>query len=225
MVTGGSDGYGATRMPFGNSEGGGVAGSAPVPTPVLENERVRHVGQAIAVVVATDRYIAADAVNLIEVDYEPLPVVTDMEEALKDGAPQLYDHVPNNLAYVHTQQTGDPDAVFVGGGASVPGVVDSCRRRLRPGGRLVVHGVTLETERLLLELHERLGGELTRHGLKSADELVKQRCLACTGFARQTHHAYRTAAHGSQVLLQDSGFIIPNKNRTLMRAPCGGSHM
>src|SRR6476469_6399259 len=108
-----------TAMPFGNSEGGGVAGEAPIATPVLENERVRHVGQAIAVVVATERYIAADAVDLIEVDYEPLPAVTDMEEALKDGAPQIYDHVPNNLAYTFRHKAGDPEAVF----ANAPVVV------------------------------------------------------------------------------------------------------
>ncbi|GAA4688653.1 precorrin-6y C5,15-methyltransferase (decarboxylating) subunit CbiE [Nocardioides nanhaiensis] len=60
----------------------------------------------------------------------------------------------------------DPDAVFVGGGASLPGVLDTCRQRLRPGGRLVVHSVTLQTERLLLALHEQDGGELTRHAVE-----------------------------------------------------------
>ncbi|WP_209022043.1 precorrin-6y C5,15-methyltransferase (decarboxylating) subunit CbiE [Nocardioides sp. 503] len=55
-----------------------------------------------------------------------------------------------------------PDAVFVGGGATVPGVVAACLAALRPGGRLVVHGVTLETEALLGRLHAERGGELTR---------------------------------------------------------------
>ena len=82
------------------------------------------------------------------------------------GVPGL--HVIEGDAPAALADLRDPDAVFVGGGASVPGVVDSCRRRLRPGGRLVVHGVTLETERLLLELHERLGGELTRHAIETA---------------------------------------------------------
>jgi precorrin-6Y C5,15-methyltransferase (decarboxylating) len=55
-----------------------------------------------------------------------------------------------------------PHAVFVGGGATREGVVDTCLSALRPGGRLVVHGVTLETETLLARLHREHGGELTR---------------------------------------------------------------
>lgn len=55
-----------------------------------------------------------------------------------------------------------PDAVFVGGGATRAGVLDSCLAALRPGGRLVVHGVTLETESLLARLQAEHGGELSR---------------------------------------------------------------
>ncbi len=55
-----------------------------------------------------------------------------------------------------------PVAVFVGGGATDPGLLSTCWRALRPGGRIVVHGVTLETERLLAEWFTRHGGELTR---------------------------------------------------------------
>ncbi|MDQ6525390.1 precorrin-6y C5,15-methyltransferase (decarboxylating) subunit CbiE [Nocardioides sp. LHD-245] len=55
-----------------------------------------------------------------------------------------------------------PDAVFVGGGATADGLLDLCRAALAPGGRLVAHGVTLETERLLVEAFHAYGGELTR---------------------------------------------------------------
>ncbi|WP_418058629.1 precorrin-6y C5,15-methyltransferase (decarboxylating) subunit CbiE [Pimelobacter simplex] len=55
-----------------------------------------------------------------------------------------------------------PDAVFVGGGATAPGLLDLCRDALAPGGRLVAHGVTLETERLLVDAFHTHGGELTR---------------------------------------------------------------
>jgi precorrin-6Y C5,15-methyltransferase (decarboxylating) len=61
-----------------------------------------------------------------------------------------------------------PDAVFVGGGATDPGVLDAAWAALRPGGRLVVHGVTLETERVLADRHAELGGELTRHHVERA---------------------------------------------------------
>ncbi|WP_435742264.1 precorrin-6y C5,15-methyltransferase (decarboxylating) subunit CbiE [Nocardioides sp. SYSU DS0663] len=62
----------------------------------------------------------------------------------------------------------DPDAVFVGGGATAPGLLDLCRERLRPGGRLVVHGVTLETEAVLAAAHAAHGGELTRVAVEHA---------------------------------------------------------
>lgn len=61
-----------------------------------------------------------------------------------------------------------PDAVFVGGGATDEGVLDTCWAALRPGGRLVVHGVTLETERVLAVRHTEHGGELTRHHVEHA---------------------------------------------------------
>lgn len=55
-----------------------------------------------------------------------------------------------------------PEAVFVGGGLTRPGVLDACLAVLRPGGRLVVHGVTLETEAVLAAAYHERGGELTR---------------------------------------------------------------
>ncbi len=54
--------------------------------PALAVGEVRHVGDCVAVVLATDRYRAADAAEAVEVDYEPLPAIMDMEAALADGA-------------------------------------------------------------------------------------------------------------------------------------------
>lgn len=64
-----------------------------------------------------------------------------------------------------------PDAVFIGGGATRAGVLEACLEALRPGGRLVVHGVTLETEALLAERHRELGGELTRISVEQVDTI------------------------------------------------------
>ncbi|GAA1391229.1 cobalt-precorrin-6A reductase [Luteococcus peritonei] len=64
-----------------------------------------------------------------------------------------------------------PDAVFIGGGATVPGVVQACLAALPPGGRIVVHAVTLESELLLARLHGEHGGELTRISLESSAPL------------------------------------------------------
>jgi precorrin-6Y C5,15-methyltransferase (decarboxylating) len=64
-----------------------------------------------------------------------------------------------------------PDAIFIGGGASEPGVVDTAARALRSGGRLVANAVTLETETLLLGRHAVLGGELLRLAISRAEPL------------------------------------------------------
>lgn len=77
-------------------QAGGVDNNANTPR-VLEIERVTFTGAGVAVVVAEDRYIAQDALGLIEVDYEPLPVVVNAEEASQPGAPQLHENAPSNI--------------------------------------------------------------------------------------------------------------------------------
>jgi precorrin-6Y C5,15-methyltransferase (decarboxylating) len=64
---------------------------------------------------------------------------------------------PEGLAGLPT-----PDAVFLGGGASDPAVIERAWAALRPGGRLVANAVTIETEAALLQARARLGGEMTR---------------------------------------------------------------
>jgi len=64
-----------------------------------------------------------------------------------------------------------PHAIFVGGGAGDPGTLDAAARALRPGGRLAVNAVTLETEALLLARHATLGGDLIRIAISRADAL------------------------------------------------------
>jgi precorrin-6Y C5,15-methyltransferase (decarboxylating) len=61
-----------------------------------------------------------------------------------------------------------PDAVFVGGGATSPGVIDACWDALHPGGRLAVTAVTLETEQTIASWHARIGGDLTRIAISRA---------------------------------------------------------
>jgi len=77
-------------------QAGGVKNNANTPR-VLEIDKVTHAGLGVAVVVAEDRYIAEDALNLIEVDYEPLPVVVDAEKTTFPGAPQIHENAPNNI--------------------------------------------------------------------------------------------------------------------------------
>ena len=78
----------------------------------MAKDRVRYVGDAVAVVVAESRYQAEDALEHIVVDYEPHGVVINPKEAAQDGAPQLHDDVPNNIAFTWAVAGGDTDTAF-----------------------------------------------------------------------------------------------------------------
>ncbi len=85
--------------------------------PLALNE-VHYVGEAVAMVVADSRYIAEDALDLIDVEYDPLPVVHSLEVASAKDAPLVHADVPDNIAAHLVQVVGDPDTVF----ASAPHV-------------------------------------------------------------------------------------------------------
>ena len=80
--------------------------------PAIAKDRVRYVGDAVAVVVAETRYQAEDALEHIEVEYEPLGVVINPRAATADGAAQLHDDAPNNIAFTWAVAGGDADAAF-----------------------------------------------------------------------------------------------------------------
>jgi carbon-monoxide dehydrogenase large subunit len=82
--------------------------------PALALGKVRHVGEAVAVVVAADRYAAEDAAELVAVDYEPLAVAGHPEAALREGAPLLHEATATNLILSRTFARGDVDAVLDG---------------------------------------------------------------------------------------------------------------
>src|SRR5665213_243806 len=86
-----------------------IPGTLDVRHRVIARERVRYVGQAVAVVVAVNRYVAEDAAALVEIDYESLPAVTDAMAAMKDGAALLYPEFGTNIVYQVTQFDGDAD--------------------------------------------------------------------------------------------------------------------
>jgi carbon-monoxide dehydrogenase large subunit len=86
---------------------------AEPPHPVLAQGKVRHIGDPVAVVIAETRAQAKDAAELITVDYKVLPAVVTAEDALKPGAPQLFDNAPNNLCYDwHLGDKAAVDAAF-----------------------------------------------------------------------------------------------------------------
>ena len=80
---------------------------------MLAGDRVYFVGHPVAVAIATDPYVARDAVDAIEVDYDPLPVVVDPEEAVKTGSPLTHPDLGTNIAYTHSVTGGsDIDEAF-----------------------------------------------------------------------------------------------------------------
>jgi len=89
----GSDAPGVIRPPAAAPNG------VETDFPVLATDRVRYVGDAIAVAVAEDPYTAHDALAAIDVEYERLDAVVDAREALGDDAPPVHDHAPDNVAF------------------------------------------------------------------------------------------------------------------------------
>src|ERR1700732_2060842 len=75
--------------------------------PVVAIGRVRFIGECVALVAAETQAMAHDAIGLIAVDYETLPAVIDEEAAIRDGAPQLHDNVPNNITTVYKMGGGN----------------------------------------------------------------------------------------------------------------------
>ena len=90
----------------------GVGVTAPIHYYPTAIDKVRFVGEPVAVVVARDRYLAEDAAEAVVVDYEPLPVVVDMEKALEPDAPVLHEAVGSNLAGNRRLVYGDPERAF-----------------------------------------------------------------------------------------------------------------
>ena len=84
----------------------------PVSQPFFAGEKVRHVGEIIAAVVAVSRYVAEDIVDLIEVEYTPLPVIFDTDEAQKPGAEWVHEDVPKNVYFRDHFYKGDVKKAF-----------------------------------------------------------------------------------------------------------------
>jgi carbon-monoxide dehydrogenase large subunit len=78
----------------------------------LAEDKVRFYGDPVAIVIAQNPYIARDALDLIEVDYEPLPAAIDVEEAMQPDAPVLYEEFGTNLAFSQHPPTDEIDSIF-----------------------------------------------------------------------------------------------------------------
>ena len=87
-----------------------IEGLHPVEMTTLPIDKVRFHGDPVACVIAETRYVAEDAAELVEVDYEPLPAVANVEQALLENAPKVDESLPSNLVSIQKFRTGDPEA-------------------------------------------------------------------------------------------------------------------
>jgi aerobic carbon-monoxide dehydrogenase large subunit len=81
--------------------------------PPLARDKVRYVGEPVAFVVAESRYVAEDALELLEVDYEPLPTVADARRAVEPGAPVLHEVIDGNVVATLDTRRGDAEAAML----------------------------------------------------------------------------------------------------------------
>jgi len=97
-----------------------VDAGIPVPAvQTLAQDKVRWVGEPVAVVLADNEELGRDAAEAIRVDYETLPAVVDFEKATEDGAPLVWDEVPNNIGMAHQRSAGDVDGAFSGADVTI----------------------------------------------------------------------------------------------------------
>ena len=94
------------------AEEGWGADTSGVVWRALATETVNYVGEALAVVIASDPYTAEDGAELVSVDYDPLPAVMDPESALLPGSKKVHDYLPNNISSHSAFSTGDVSKAF-----------------------------------------------------------------------------------------------------------------
>lgn len=135
----------------------------------------------------------APGARAVAVEKDPARAARIRGNALRLGVPDL--DVVEGTAPDALPGLPRPDAVFVGGGVTAPGLLEHCWDALHPGGRLVAAAVTFESERVLSDWARHRGGELTRLGVETADRIG-----TFTGWhpARPVVHLECVKPHGSE---------------------------
>ncbi len=140
------------------------------PYPCIARDVVRYTGDIVAVVVAEDRYQAEDALEGIDVDYDPLPVVTNPKAATASQAPQLHPDIAGNQAFHWVVSGGDVDAAF--DNAEVVVSERIIQQRLIPNA--------MET-RAAVAQYNQASGELTLWNTTQNPHIARFLCSGVTG--------------------------------------------
>jgi carbon-monoxide dehydrogenase large subunit len=138
-------------MPIGEGGEGGSGGAHAVVGPThhaLTANEVRHVGEAVAAVIASTPEAAVDAAAEVVVDWEPLPAAGDLLKAMEPGAPRVFDQFEGNIQHVWTRKTDGADAAFAGAARVVRQRMNSQR----------VAGVPMEGRAVLAAPDSTIGG-------------------------------------------------------------------
>lgn len=147
----------------------------PCPIEVLAGEVVRYVGQPLAAVVARNRYVAEDACELVEVDYDERPIVVDVESAVQPGSRSVHDSIPGNVQADFVVTAGDPDQAF-------SEAEHTLKLRLR-SQRITAH--PMETRGVLASV-DQVDGDLTVWSSTQVPYMVRTRIAEQLGVPAQS---------------------------------------
>jgi aerobic carbon-monoxide dehydrogenase large subunit len=138
----------------------------------LATTEVNHVGDGVAAVLATSEAAARDAADLVEVDYEQLPAVVDVADALAEGAPLVHEELGTNHCYTWPLATGDVDAAFAAADVVVKGTYLQQRVIASP-----------MEPRAVVCVPDPVGGGFTLYTATQVPHFVRDILAACTGIA------------------------------------------
>jgi precorrin-6B C5,15-methyltransferase / cobalt-precorrin-6B C5,C15-methyltransferase len=107
----------------------------------------------------------------VAIEQHPQRFQNIVANATKLGVPNL--QIISGQAPAALINLSAPDAIFIGGGLTIPGVFEACWQALKPGGKLIANGVTVETEQLIFQLQQQYGGKLDRIAIQRAEPVGK----------------------------------------------------
>jgi aerobic carbon-monoxide dehydrogenase large subunit len=167
----------------------------------MATDVAHYVGEPVAAVLVDDRFSVEDVMDLVEVEYEPLPVVTGAEQALADGAPLVHEDLGTNRAYLFSAASGDTDAAFSG----APVVVKQrmINQRLAP--------VSIETRGIVAQ-YNRSMSELTMWSSTQTPHLTRHHVAEMLGLPENRVRVIAPdvgGGFGSKLNILPEDFIVP----------------